>query len=248
MISAADLQTETVQFPSDNFTIKAFLARPPTSVKGQAPAVIVIQEWWGLNDHIKDIAQRLAREGFAALAPDLYSRLPGPPIANAGAGGYKVTKDANEAARLMESLSSQAALRDLNASTKFLQQQSFVDPQRIGVVGFCMGGTFALIMATNNSTIKASVPFYGKVPPMETLNYLLCPVLYHYGAKDGWVTKQEVDRLKEGLTKFGKPGAVHTYSEAGHAFFNDTRSDAYHAEDAKRAWERTLQFLRAHLR
>ena len=94
MISAADLQTETVQFPSDNFTIKAFLARP-TSVKVQAPGVIVIQEWWGLNDHIKEIAQRLAREGFAALAPDLYSLL-----------GYKVTKDANEAGRLMQSLSS----------------------------------------------------------------------------------------------------------------------------------------------
>jgi carboxymethylenebutenolidase len=236
MISAADVQTETVQFPSDNFTIKAFLARP-AAAKSQAPAVIVVQEWWGLNDHIKDIAQRLAREGFVALAPDLYSRL-----------GYKVATDANEAARLMESLSSQAALRDLNAATKFLQQQPGVDPQRIGVVGFCMGGTFALMMATNNSTIKASVPFYGKVPPIETLNYLLCPVLYHYGAKDGWVTKQEVDRLKEGLAKYGKPGEVHTYPDAGYAFFNDTRPDAYSAQDAKRAWERTLQFFRQHLR
>jgi len=236
MISAAEIQTETVQFPSDNFTIKAFLVRP-ASTKGQAPAVLVIQEWWGLNDHIKDIAQRFAHEGCVALAPDLYSRL-----------GYKVTKDPNEAGRLMESLSSQAALRDLNAASTYLQQQSFVDPQRIGVIGFCMGGTFALMMASNNSTIKASVPFYGKVPPIETLNYLLCPVLYHYGAKDGWVTKQEVDRLKEGLAKFGKPGEVHIYPDAGHAFFNDTRPDAYHAEDAKRAWERTLQFLRAHLR
>ena len=236
MISAADLQTETVQFPSDNFTIKAFLARP-SGVKGQAPGVIVIQEWWGVNDHIKHIAQRLAREGFAALAPDLYSRL-----------GYKVTKDGNEAAKLMESLSSQAALRDLNAATNFLQQQSFVDPQRLGVVGFCMGGTFALMMATNNSTIKASVPFYGKVPPIETFNYLLCPVLYHYGAKDGWVTRQEVDRLKEGLAKYGKPGEVHIYPDAGHAFFNDTRPDAYSPDDAKRAWERTLQFFRQHLR
>jgi carboxymethylenebutenolidase len=236
MISAADLQTETVQFPSDSFTIKAFLARP-TSAKGQASAVIVIQEWWGLNDHIKDIAQRFAREGYAALAPDLYSRL-----------GYKVTKDPNEAAKLMEALSSQAALRDLNAATNFLQQQPFVDPQRIGVVGFCMGGTFALMTATHNSTIKASVPFYGKVPPIETLNYLLCPVLYHYGAKDGWVTRQEVDRLKEGLAKFGKPGEVQIYPEAGHAFFNETRPDAYCAEDAKRAWERTLAFLAKYLR
>ena len=236
MISAADLQTETVQFPSDNFTIKAFLARP-AAAKGQTPAVIVIQEWWGVNDHIKDIAQRFAKEGFVALAPDLYSRL-----------GYKVTKDPNEAAQLMESLSSQAALCDLNASAIFLQQQPFVDPQRIGVIGFCMGGSFALMMAANNSTIKASVPFYGKVPPIETINYVVCPVLYHYGAKDGWVTRQEVDRLKDGLVKFGKPGQVHIYPEAGHAFFNDTRSDAYSAEDAKRAWDRTLQFFRQYLR
>lgn len=236
MISAADLQTETAQFTSDNFTIKAFLARP-SMAKGQAPAVIVIQEWWGVNDHIKDIAQRFAREGFVALAPDLYSRL-----------GYKVTKDASEAGRLMESLSSQAVLLDLNAAAEYLQQQPFVDPQCIGVVGFCMGGTFALMMATHNSTMKASVPFYGKVPPIETLNYLVCPVLYHYGAKDGWVTKQEVDRLKEGLAKFGKTGEVHIYPDAGHAFFNDTRPDAFHADDAKRAWERTLQFLRQHLR
>jgi len=247
MTSVAELLTDTVQFPSDTFTIKAFLARP--AAKGQLPAVIVIQEWWGLNDHIKDIAQRFAREGFAALAPDIYSRLPGPPVGSAaGTGGHKVTTDATEAAKLMESLSSQAALRDLNAATTYLGAQRFVDPQRIGVVGFCMGGTFALMMATHNSTIRASVPFYGKVPPIETLNYLLCPVLYHYGAKDGWVTKQEVDRLKEGLAKFGKPGEVRTYPDAGHAFFNDTRPDAYRAKEAKVAWEHTLQFLGQHLR
>ena len=246
MISAAEVQTETVQFPSDAFTIKAFLARPGSgegragarpAAKNQLPAILVIQEWWGLNDHIKEITQRFAREGFAALAPDLYSRL-----------GYKVTRDPNEAAKLMELLSSQAALLDLNAATKFLQEQPFVDPQRVGVVGFCMGGTFALMMATHNSTIQASVPFYGKVPPIETLNYLLCPVLYHYGAKDGWVTRQEADRLNEGLQKFGKTGEVVIYPEAGHAFFNDTRSDVYRPDDARLAWERTLKFLQTHLR
>ena len=235
MTLAAELVTESVQFTSDQFTIKAFLARP--AAKGQLPAVIVIQEWWGLNDHIKDISQRFAREGYAALAPDLYSRL-----------GHKVATDAAEAAKLMESLSSQAALRDLNAAAAFLSTQRFVDLQRIGVVGFCMGGSFALIMATHNSTIRAAVPFYGKVPPIETLNYLLCPILYHYGAKDGWVTREEVDRLKEGLAQYGKPGEVHIYPEAGHAFFNDTRPDAYRPTEAKEAWQRTLSFLGQHLR
>ena len=231
-----EINTQPVEFPNDQMTIKAFLARP-AAAKDQLPAIVVIQEWWGLTDHIKDIAQRFAREGYVALAPDLYSRL-----------GYKVTKDAGEAAKLMESLSSQAALRDLNAATKYLKQQPFVDGLRIGAVGFCMGGTFTLTMASHNSDIKASVPFYGKVPPIETFRYQLCPVLYHYGAKDGWVTKQEVERLQQGLTQYGKPGMVHVYPEAGHAFFNDTRPEAYRAEDAKLAWDRTLQFFATHLR
>jgi len=235
MTSVAELVTGPAQFTSDQFTIKAFLARP--AARGQWPAVIIIHEWWGLNDHIKEIAQRFAREGYAALAPDLYSRL-----------GYKVTKDANEAANLMNALSSQAVLLDLNAATMYLKQQPFADPQRIGIIGFCMGGTFALTQATHNSDLKASVPFYGKVPPIETLNYLLCPVLYHYGAKDGWVTRQEVDRLKEGLAKYGKSGDVLIYPDAGHAFFNDTRPAAFRPDEAKQAWQRTLQFFGEHLR
>ena len=246
MISAAEVIREDVTFASDGFTINGYLARPGSGegragarpdAKGQCPAVVIIHEWWGVTDHMKDLALRFAREGYAALVPNLYSRL-----------GYGVTKDAAEAAKWMESLASQKALRDLNAATNFLNQQPFIDHQRMGAVGFCMGGTFALIMATNNSDIKATVVFYGKVPPIETCGYLVSPVLYHYGAKDGWVTRQEVDRLKEGLAKYGKPGEVHVYPEAGHAFFNDARLDAYRAEDAKRAWERTLQFFRQHLR
>jgi carboxymethylenebutenolidase len=229
------LAPETVQFTSDAFTIKGFLARP-SQTRGRSPAVLILHEWWGLNDHIKDIAQRFIQEGYVALAPDLYSRL-----------GYKVTRDPTEAAALMNALSSQAVLRDLNAATTYLKAQPVVDPLRIGVVGFCMGGTLALTQATHNSDIKAAVPFYGKVPPIETLDYLLCPILYHYGAKDEWVTGQEVERLKQGLERYGKPGAVHVYPEAGHAFFNDTRPEVYRAEDAKLAWERTLQFFRQYL-
>lgn len=230
----ADIHTDTVQFVSDTVKVLAFLAKPEGDA--QTPAVIVIQEWWGVNDHIKEIATRFAREGYAALAPDLYSRL-----------GYNVTKDPAEAAQLMNALSSQAALRDLNAATKHLKTQPFVDPQRLGVVGFCMGGTFALTMAAHNSDLKAAVPFYGKVPPLETLDYLLCPVLYHYGAKDQWVTKQEVERLRQGLAQYGKPGEVHIYPQADHAFFNDTRPEVYREVDAKLAWERTLKFLAEHL-
>ncbi len=228
--------TETVQFSSDRFTIKAFLARPALST-GRSQAVIILHEWWGLNDHIKDIARRFANEGYAALAPDLYSRL-----------GHTVTRDPNEAAQLMSTLSSQAALRDLNAATTYLKQQPFVDSPRIGVVGFCMGGTLTLTMATHNSDLKAAVIFYGKVPPTETLDSLLCPILFHHGAADGWVTTQEVDRLRQGLAQYGKPGEVVSYPDADHAFFNDTRPEVYRKVDADAAWRRTLRFLAEHLR
>jgi len=228
------IESHAVQFTSDHITINAFVAEP-AQAKG-LPAVMILHEWWGLNDHIKDIAGRFAAEGFVGFVPDLYARL-----------GGKVTKDANEAANLMNSLSSQLVLRDLNAATKFLKQRPSVDPINIGVIGFCMGGTLALNQAGHNSDLKAAVIFYGKVPPIETMDYLLCPILYHYGAKDGWVTKQEVDRLRDGLTQFGKPGEVVTYPNGQHAFFNDTRPDVYSQEDAGKAWRKTLEFFRRHL-
>ena len=231
----AAVTTETVQFPNDGFTIKAFLARPADAT-GRLPAIIILHEWWGLNDHSKDIALRFAEAGYAAAALDLYSRL-----------GYKVTKDPAEAAQLMNTLSSQGALRDFNAATNYLKALSFIDPLRIGVIGFCMGGTLALTMATHNSDLQAAVVFYGKVPPIETLDSLLCPLLYHYGAKDGWVTRQEVDRLKQGLAQYGKPGDVVIYPDADHAFFNDTRPEVYKKEDAERAWAATLEFFGKHL-
>lgn len=235
MISAAEVTTEAVQFVSDGVTIKGFLARP--SHAEAAPGVIILHEWWGLNDQIKALAQRFAREGYAALAPDLYSRL-----------GYKVTTDPAEAGKLMESLSSQHALRDINAGVTWLRQQPFVDPFKVGAVGFSMGGTFALIAAGCNSDLKACVCFYGKVPPIETVDYFICPVLFFHAGKDGWVTRQEADRLKEGFAKYGKPGDVRVYPEADHAFFNETRPAVYREADANDAWQRTLQFLRTHLR
>ena len=231
----ADVITASVKFPGDGATIDAFLARP--SAAGQYPAVVVLQEWWGVNDHMKDIAQRFVREGFVALVPDLYTRM-----------GNKVTKDAQEAAKLMESLQSQQILKDLNGATQYIKQQPFVDTEKVGVVGFCMGGTFALMMAAHNSDVKASVPFYGQVPPLDSLKYLVAPVLYIHGEQDGWITKAEVARLEQGLKQFGRPGEVRRYPTAGHAFFNDTRPDAYKPAEAKDAWQRALAFLRQHMR
>ena len=227
--------SDTTQFSSDGFTINAFFSKPLAG-SAPAPAVLVLHEWWGLNDHIRDVARRFAAEGYVALAPDLYSRF-----------GSKVAQTPQEAAGLMAALSSQAVLRDLNAATTWLKAQPFVDGWLIGIVGFSMGGTFALSQAAHNSDLKAAVAFYGKVPPIETFDYLLCPAQYHYAGKDQWVTRQELERLKQGLAQYGKPGEVHVYPEADHSFFNDARREVYRAGDARLAWERTTRFLRQQL-
>ena len=233
--SSAVINGETVVIPGEQATIRGFFARPDAG--RPKPAVLIIHEWWGLNDHIKDLAQRFAREGYVALAVDLYSRM-----------GSPVTKDAAEAAKLMEKLQSQLALKDLNAATRYLKSQPFTDPSKIAAVGFCMGGTFALTLATHNSDIRASVPFYGQVPPIDSFKYLLCPVLYIYGGQDTWITKQDVARLQQGLKDFSKPGEVLIYQDCPHAFFNDTRPDAHRPQQAKDAWTRVLRFLGEHLR
>ncbi|MGH7411812.1 MAG: dienelactone hydrolase family protein, partial [Candidatus Methylomirabilis sp.] len=160
------LTTATLHYPSGDIQMAAYLARP--KVKGTYPGLIVIQEWWGLNEHIKDIARRFAREGYIALAPDLYSSL-----------GYKVTADPNEAGRLMSSLKEEQALKDLKATIAHLKGLEGADRGHLGVVGFCMGGTYALLLPCHSQEIRAAAPFYGQVPsPPDPLRNLACPVLY----------------------------------------------------------------------
>ncbi len=232
---AESLITSSVQYPGEGVTLHGFLARPDTAQP--RPAIVVIQEWWGLNDHIKEIAQRFAREGYVALAPDLYSR-----------AGHQVTKDPQEAAKLMESLKSQDTLKELNATvTQYLKSQPFVDAWKIGVVGFCMGGTFSLMLAAHNSDVKAAVAFYGQIPPTDSLKYLVAPVLYIHGGADMWILKREAERLAQGLKQFGRPGEVHIYPDCPHAFFNDTRPEVYRPTEAQDAWQRTLKFFTNHL-
>ena len=230
----AAVQSSSVEFPGDGAVIRAFLSRPTSA--GPRPAVVIIHEYWGLNDHMRELAERFVREGYVALVPDLYSRF-----------GSPVAKDAQEAGKLMGQLSSQQALKDLNAATKYLNTQPFVDAPLIGAVGFCMGGTFSLMMAANNSDIKASVTFYGQIPPSDTFKYFLCPILFLYGGQDDWVPKADVERLRQGLQELGKPGEVRIYPTAGHAFFNDTRPEVYKPAEARDVWQRVLAFLKAHL-
>ena len=225
-----------VQYPSGNVTMRAFVAAPQT--KEKRPAIIVIQEWWGLTDHIKDIAKRYAAaEGYVAIAPDLYSRL-----------GNALTTDPGEAGKLMNTLQQEDGLKDLNATVAYLKSVPEVDATRIGVTGFCMGGSYALMLPCVNKDIKAAVPFYGQVPnPDAPLQQLSAFVLYLYGEDDGWITKADVQRLAAGFKKYNKSGEIKTYPGAPHAFFRDTDKTVYRPEAAKDAWVRATAFFKQHL-
>ncbi len=225
-----NLTSSMLEIPGPACSIRAFEARPKAA--GTYPAVIVIQEWWGLNDHIKDVATRFAREGYVAVAPDLYSRQ-----------GNKVTASPDEAGQLMMNLDKKDGITDLLAVSAHLKKVTGVNGDRIGVIGFCMGGSYALLLPCHNADIKAAAPFYGEIPPNDTLKKLGCPVRYFYGDEDGWIQTQDVERLRTALHDLGKPGEVVIYKGLPHAFFNDTRKDVYHAEQAKDAWKRTLSFF-----
>jgi carboxymethylenebutenolidase len=222
-------------FPGDGVEMTGYVAQPPG--KGPRPGIIVIQEWWGLNEHIKDISRRFAHAGYVAIAPDLYSRL-----------GHKVTADSNEAGKLMQAFQQADGLKDLNATVTYLKSLDSVDPSRIGVIGFCMGGSYALMLPCTTREIKAAVVFYGQVPdPDSPLKNLAAPLLYIYGEDDGWITKADVQRLRDALRQYNKPGEVKTYPGCPHAFFNDTRKEVYRPAEAQDAWKRTLSFFQQHL-
>ena len=229
-----ELQTGDVQYASGDVRLRGYVARPKTTAT--YPGVVLIQEWWGLNDHIKSVGDRLAMEGFAVLVPDLYSRF-----------GSPVAKDAKEAGRLMDRLRPEDGVADLLASIAWLKGQPGVHGHRLGTLGFCMGGSFALRLACHSNDLKASVAFYGQVPSFDDLRELRCPVLYLYGDQDGWITTEEVSRLQHALQRYSKSGEVKIFPGAPHAFFNDTRPDVYRAAEAQAAWHRLLAFFRQHL-
>ncbi len=220
-----NIQTRMTQFPVEGGkTATGFEARP--SGAGAYPGVLVVQEWWGLNEHIKDVARRLAGEGFVALAPDLYEG--------------KVTSDPTEAGALMQQLDREAGIRILLGGLRFLQEKEPIYSEHIGVIGFCMGGSFALLLACRAS-LKAAVPFYGDVPePIEQLKNIRCPVLFIGGAKDQWINAAKIERLKKAFHEYSVNGEVRVYADADHAFFNDTRPEVYNAAAAHDAWTRAL--------
>ena len=210
--------------------VGVFIARPEAAAV--APAIIIIHEWWGLNPHIEDVAQRFAREGFIAVAADLYEG--------------RTAKDAQEASKLMGALKEETGLARLRTVLGHLR--ALPEVSAVGVTGFCMGGTYALLMACHEK-VEASAPFYGDVPVDTTLlGKLGCPLLFIGGEKDQWITTEKMRRLDTALKQYAKDGEVRVYQGADHAFLNDTRPEVYSKSDAEDAWQRVIEFFNRHLR
>lgn len=221
---------QLIEFPANGHTTQGWLSLPPS---GQGPGLLVLQEWWGLVDHIKDVTDRFAAAGFVALAPDLYHG--------------ESTKSPDEAGRKLMALDIARAGQDLRGAADHLLSLPAVSPKKVAALGFCMGGQLALYAATEHDQISACVDFYGIHPNVQPdFARLRGPVLAHFGNDDAFVTVDSARELVGKIEAAGKPVEAHFYA-AGHAFFNDARPEAYAAEPARLAWERTLAFLRTHL-
>ncbi len=231
----AENTAQEVSYPGKAGTLKAYVAHAPGGVS--RPVVIVVQEWWGLNENIKDIARRFANEGYFAIAPDLYSRQ-----------GHKVANDPNTAAQLMGGLQTPDGIDDLKSTIAWLRGQQETKSSKIGITGYCMGGSYAMLLPCESKEISASAPFYGEIPSDDKIKNLGCPIFYAYGANDGWIQRPDVERMRADLKKFGKPGEVKIYEGCDHGFFNDTRKDVYAPEAAKDSWQHTLKLFAENLK
>lgn len=222
---------EEIRFRSGDDEAAGYLAVPAS---GRGPGVLVLQEWWGLVDHIRDVCDRFAREGFVALAPDLYR-------------GERTT-DPDAAARLMMDLEIPRAARDLEAAVDALLGQEATSGPRVGAIGFCMGGQLALFAATRSPRIGAVVDFYG-IHPRVTLDLsgLEAAVLGIFAERDEYVPPDVARKLEADLRGAGKRARFEIFPGVGHAFFNDSRPDAYDARAAARAFAEAAAFLRAEL-
>jgi carboxymethylenebutenolidase len=218
-----------VEFPANGGTSSAYLAAPAS---GTGPGVLVLQEWWGLVPHVKRVSDRLAAEGFTALAPDMFHG--------------KTASEPDTAGKLFMALNIAQAEKDLRGAAAYLASRS--QTAKIGAVGFCMGGQLALFAATLNPSVGACVNFYGVHPNVKPdYTRLSGPVLGLYAEKDAFVTPAVARQVDAEIRKAGKGSEIHIYPGVDHAFFNDERPDVYNRAAAEDAWRRTLAFLRRHL-
>jgi carboxymethylenebutenolidase len=224
----ADIRSEMAEFLSNGSTTPGFLARPEGD--GPFPGVIVIQEWWGLNENIKDIARRFAREGYAAFAPDLYHG--------------RVTREPGQAQKMMMQLDMPLAAKELVKATEYLAAQKYINGRGIGATGFCMGGGLAMRLACETPLIRAVVPFYGFPPdPIDIVHSLSGPALLVFAENDDWIGPAVRDKLQQALLEHNKPFELKLYPGTHHGFFRDVDNDHHDAAASKDAWERMLKLF-----
>ena len=226
--SAAAPKTETVKFPSGTDTISGFLALPDKP--GPHPAIIVIHEWWGLDDWVKEQTEKLAGQGYAALAVDLYRG--------------KVATDPSEAHELMRGMPQDRAIRDLQSAFTYLATRKDVKPDRIGSIGWCMGGGLSLQLAIHQPHLAACVVNYGSLPTdPNDIQQILAPVLGNFGAEDRGITPSDVMAFDKTMKGLNRRVDFKIYEGAGHAFENPGNINGYREEAATDAWSRTVAFL-----
>jgi carboxymethylenebutenolidase len=231
-----EILTHNVEYQGKAGTVWAYLARPVKA--GKYPSIIVIHENQGLNDHIRDIARRLAKERYVALAPDFLSRQGGTMKANPKGGGL---------ANIRELAPWQTVAEDVESGFAYLNVLPDARADKQALIGFCWGGEMTFAAATKVKTLDAAIVFYGRSPnPLDLVKDIRAPVMAHYGEKDEGVNKG-IDETVATMKKFNKVYDHKIYSGAQHAFNNDTNPSRYHAEAAKEAWDRTLSFLKKNL-
>ena len=231
---AASAAEQAVTWKSGDEQASGVLVTPEG--KGPFPAVVVIQEWWGLNDWVKEQARGLAKEGYVALAVDLYRG--------------KAATQQEDAHQLMMGLPPDRAMRDLRSAYAFLQGRADVKKDRIGAVGWCMGGRYSLALATEEAGLGAVVAYYGAPPTDQmAIGRIKAPVLGNYGGEDKGPSPDQVRLFEDLMKKAGKPVDIKIYPGAGHAFANVNNPwGGYRKEAAEDAWARTTAFLAKHLK
>ena len=221
------MRVESLNLNTSRGDTTAHVDRPENDV---AKAVILIHEWWGINQHIRDIARRYADAGYNCVAPDLFRG--------------RVAKDKEEAAALMQALAIEDGIETIRAAIDAAKKIYGFDS--FAITGYCMGGTFALRAACEIPELKAAAPFYGDIPEEKVLKNLTVPTLFIAGKRDAWINPQKVNELREAAQKYSLPVETVSY-DADHAFFNDTRPEVYDPEAAKDAWQRVQEHFREHL-
>ncbi|MDX1613983.1 MAG: dienelactone hydrolase family protein [Candidatus Promineifilaceae bacterium] len=225
------ISTEMTRFPSNGREMPGYLARPEG--EGPFPGLVIIQEWWGLVPHIKDVARRFAAEGYMVLAPDLYHG--------------EAAQEPDEARKLAMKLERDRAVTEIVAAGNFLLNMDLVSGQQVGLVGWCMGGGLALSTAAESDVPGAVVCFYGRpLDEADTAN-VRAPILGLYGSEDRGIPPADVREFEAALRASGIVHEILIYDGAQHAFFNDTRA-AYDAQAAADAWQRTLAWFATYLR